>query len=402
MLDLDFQNVAQAVLGRPLPERALSHERPAWLPVPVPLDGLSEVASRPIEYSVDGLLMSGRAHLLTGMGNASKTTLLNQFAVGIATGTPVLGWPVMVPGHAVLLLAEDTAEDAQRRIYDILNSLLIPSALEAQCRERLHLFAVAGQDCTLVGGPDQGRRLAELIDHCNSLGNVRLIGLDPAIAMSRGRELDELDQRALANAMEKLALETGASVVLVSHAAKSIQYQSEIGSHYSRGSGALTDALRLEMLLRVMTTKEAKSFGVSENDRHHYVRFQVTKANRLPPSAMAPRWFMRSGGGVLVPAALEIAADNGNRLKPRDIEALQLFIEVDELTGELAHVSLKFPLWKERCLAGKLLTGSTPAAQDMSARRLLQSLQQRGLVEQTATSSWHLTDASLEAIGHDK
>ena len=402
MSNLEFHSVAEAVLGRPLPEHSMSIGSPQWLPPVVRLEGLADIASRPVKYSVDGLLAIGRAHLLTGMGNSSKTALLNQLGVGVASGTPVLGWPVTMPGNAVLLLAEDTVEDAQRRIHHILNSLQLSEIAEAQCRERLHLFAIAGQDCTIVGGPDQGKRLDELIDFCRRLGDVRLIGLDPAIALSKGRELDELDQRTLANAVERLALETGASVVLVSHAAKSVQYQTEIGSHYSRGSGALTDALRLEMLLRVMTTREAKSFGIPEADRNLYVRFQVTKANQLPPNAMKPRWFMRSAGGVLVPAALEIAVGDGNSVKARDIAALQAFLVADEETGELLPASLKFATWKERCQSTKLLTGSTPTAQDMSARRLLQALQQRGLVAQNPSGAWSLSEDGIAAALHDE
>ena len=139
-----------------------------------------------------------------------------------------------------------TKEDAQRLIHDVLKTQPLSESEKSEACKRLHIFAAAGSDCTIVGpGPyDSHSRLEDLIAFCNSLPNIRLIGLDPAIALSKGRELDELDQRALANAVEKLVIQTGVSVVPVSHAAKSVQYQNEIGSHYSRGSGALTDALR--------------------------------------------------------------------------------------------------------------------------------------------------------------
>lgn len=402
MNDLDFATVAEAVLEHDMPihQKTESQKCLNWLPDPVVLDSLDTVKPQPIEFTVEGLLMRGRAHLLTGLGGASKTTFLAQIACGIASGYPVLGWPIQEAGDVVLVLAEDTNEDAQRLVHDVLKTQPLSESEKSEACKRLHIFAAAGSDCTIVGpGPsDSHSRLEDLIAFCNSLPNIRLIGLDPAIALSKGRELDELDQRELANAVEKLAIQTGASVVLVSHAAKSVQYQNEIGSHYSRGSGALTDALRLEMLLRVMTTKEARSFGIQEDDRQNYVRFQVTKANRLPPSAMKARWFMRAEAGVLTPAALEVSLDSGVRITEKEFSALQIFLETDETSGDLEPCALKFADWKSVCVSKKLLTGSTAPAQDMSARRLLQSLQQKSWVSQNSSGFWSLTEQGFEAL----
>jgi hypothetical protein len=52
----------------------------------------------------------------------------------------------------------------------------------------------------------------------------------------------------------------GACVVLASHSAKALQGADEIGSHSSRGGGAITDAVRAEFVLRTMTAAEAKRY----------------------------------------------------------------------------------------------------------------------------------------------
>lgn len=403
MSNIDFDTVAREVLGHSIaPKRHIKTMAPQalpWLPKPIALHDLATVAMRPVQFAVTGLLMRGRAHLLTGLGGASKTTLLCQLGVGIATGQPVLGWEIHDAGDAVLVLAEDTAEDSQRLIYEILKTHELSDSEQTAACSRLHIFAAAGVDCKIVGpgNPESHSRLEQLIAFCRSLPDVRLIGLDPAIAFSSGRELDELDQRSLANAVEKLALETGASVVLVSHAAKSVQYQTEIGSHNSRGSGALTDALRLEMLLRGMTAKEAKAFGILESERQRFVRFQVTKANRLPPEEMGPRWFIRGEAGVLSPTQLEVQPESGKRVKPRELAAVEVFLELDETTGEIVPCSLKFSDWKTACADRRLLTGDTGPAQDMSARRLLQTLRDKKLVSQRDNGNWALTEQGKEA-----
>ena len=404
MSNIDFDTVAREVLGHSIaPKRYIKTMAPQalpWLPKPIALHDLATVAMRPVQFAVDGLLMRGRAHLLTGLGGASKTTLLCQLGVGIATGQPVLGWEVHDAGDAVLVLAEDTDEDSQRLIYEILKTHDLSESEQTAACSRLHIFAAAGVDCTIIGPgkPDAISRLEQLIAFCRSLPDVRLIGLDPAIAFSRGRELDELDQRSLANAVEKLALETGASVVLVSHAAKSVQYQTEIGSHNSRGSGALTDALRLEMLLRGMTAKEAKPLGIREFERQRFVRFQVTKANRLPPEEMRPRWFYRGDAGVLSPVAVETPIEAGKHIKPKELEGLKVFLELDETTGEILPCSLKFADWKTACADRDILTGDTGSAQDMSARRLMQTLKQKKLVSQRENGHFVLTEQGKEAV----
>jgi hypothetical protein len=202
---------------------------------------------------------------------------------------------------------------------------------------------------------------------------------------------DDYPQRDLANAVEKIAITTGASVIVISHAAKSIQFQQEIGSHASRGSGAITDAFRLELLMRVMTAKEAKSFQIDEHQRHRYVRMQVTKANSLPPELMHPAWLERINGGALKLVKLAPASVTRTR------GALELFVEADPETGELVPTSMSFSTWKLKALDAGLLTGATDSARDMSARRLLATIKSSKWVVDTQ-GIWKPTELGVNEI----
>ena len=350
-----------------------------WLGEPIDVRQAAHVASQPVDYVAAPIFRAGRASLITGLGASSKSTLLKTLAVAVATGRGVLGMTIPQPGKAVLLLAEDTVEDAQRSLHAIFASMhLTPEEFEL-VRENLTLFALAGRDCVLVD-PEEGSqadgRLQELLRMVKGMGDVRMIGLDPAIALTRGRELDELAQRSLANAVESLAIESGAAVVLVSHAAKSIQFQHEISSHASRGSGAITDAFRLEVVMRVMTSKEAQVYKVPEEDRHQYVKFQVSKANSLAPDLMRPKWFRRIEGGALALATLKAIASAQDRMR----RAIELFVDTDDRTAQRTPISLDRASWKKKALEANLLTGSTQQARDMSASRLLSSLKDCGWV----------------------
>lgn len=364
-----------------------------WLKPPLDLSETTRVANETVDYAIAPIFRAGRAALITGLGASSKSTLLKELAVSVTSGKPTLALNVPKPGKAVLILAEDTSEDAYRSMDAIFQSMKLNDEEIALVHERLFIFAAAGNDCVIVSseGDKTSLRLEQLINFVQQLGDVRLVGLDPAIALTRGRELDELAQRDLANTVEKIAISTGAAVIVISHAAKSVQYQQEVGSHASRGSGAITDAFRLEVLMRVMTPKEAKGFKIDDPQRHRFVRMQVTKANSLPPELMHPIWLERVNGGALTLANLKPVSVS----KPRS--ALELFFETDEETGEIGPISLSFAAWKLKASDADLLTGKTDSARDMSARRLFTSVRSSKWISDTA-GSWKPTNEGVAAL----
>jgi RecA-family ATPase len=364
-----------------------------WLDSPLDLSETHRIASEAIDYAVSPIFQAGRAALITGVGGASKSTLLKELGIAITIGKPTLGLSIPKPGKAVLILAEDTAEDAYRSLDAIFQSMNLSDEEIALVHKRLFIFAAAGKDCVIVSNSEAedkaSQRLEKLLQFITTLGDVRLIGLDPAIALSRGRELDEQAQHDFAKTVDNIAIETGAAVLVISHAAKSVQYQQEVVSHASRGSGAITDAFRLEVLMRVMTSKEAKSFQVDDGQRHRFVRMQVTKANSLPPELMQPTWLERVTGGALKLAKISPAAES----RPRS--ALELFFEADEDTGEMLPISLSYNDWRKKALIEKLLTGDNEDAHNMSALRLFRVLKKSPWITEV-DGRWKPSDAGVK------
>lgn len=365
-----------------------------WLDLPLDLRETHRIANEEVDFALSPIFRAARAALITGLGASSKSTLLKVLAIAVTTGRSVLGLSVPKSGKAVLILAEDTAEDAYRSLDAIFQSLNLSDEEIALVHKRLFIFAAAGKDCVIVSNSESDddkkpQRLEKLVEFIAQLGDVRLVGLDPAIALSRGRELDELAQRDLANAVEKIAISTGAAVLVISHAAKSVQYQQEVASHASRGSGAITDAFRLEVLMRVMTSKEAKSFQIEDGQRHHFVRMQVTKANALPPELMQPTWLERVTGGALKLAKISPAAES----RPRS--ALELFFGADQETGEISPLRLSYNDWRAKASDANILTGPTVEAQNMSATRLFRVLK-KSLWIAEVDGWWKPSDAGVK------
>jgi len=378
------------------PSDALVH-RISWLGAALDMHEPLAGRLKPLEYVLSPLIPAGRTTLFTGLGSSSKSTSLKTMAVGVCTGKEVLGLTVARRGRAVLISAEDTADDALRSIAGIIKDLNLTDEEMAALQENLILFPAAGRDCVILnpGSGSQSPRLTEIVEFIAGIENVRLIGFDPAIAFTSGRELDELAQRELATRLEELAISTGAAVVLISHAAKSIQYQQALSSHNSRGSGALTDAVRLEITFRNATSgAECRSFGIPEDDRYRYVRMQVTKANFLPPDLMKPIWLERVDGGALRVAKLMSASQSGSS---RHKKALELFLQVDQASGEITSKKLLFKDWKSLVGTAHILPAKTSTALDTGARRLLSALIDLGYVTEEV-GMYEITPEGIDKV----
>lgn len=404
---LNEENLKEWQLERasrePLDEEGMRSGR--WLPQKVSLMDAAQVGDTPVNWIIEDLLVSGRAANLCGLGGSSKSSLLVMWSIQVVLGIKLLGWNVGRKGSAVLLLAEDTVEDVQRMFSAFVTELNLTEDQKRELYRGLHIHAAAGSEFRLVDVKDKDwteQMMEEFIEYCNGYEDIALIGLDPALALTNGRELDEIDQRYLAYVVDRIAICTDAAVVLISHASKSAQYQKDVGSHMSRGSASLVDALRLEMYMRKMTSAEAKKYGLKTDERHKYVCFQVTKANKLPPEKQYPRWFERRSGGVLCNAVLSVKSKAANKksldLKLRESGALMMLLEVDKSSGGHFVVHKRYGTWRDECVQMNIVEGLNEAARDTAARRILKKLIEFGYAVQPSKGVVAATQKGLEFV----
>lgn len=323
-------------------------------------------------------LLAYRAHLLTGAGGSSKTRMLYHLAVGAILGRLPWGWKIERTGSAVLFLAEDTNDNVHRTLHALIEFGDITEAEAALIAERLFVFPLAGKDAVLLGNVSGSlieTSYAEgMRERCKSIPGLVFIGVDPVIAFTEGDEMNAAHQRRLGELFDRLAIETRACVVATSHAAKHIQNAEEVGSHSSRGSGAITDAVRAEFTMRTMTADEGRKHGITEIEhRRAFVQLAATKGNELPPSAFAPIWLKRGPGGVLELA--DLAAPTSDPVGPRERAAL------DVLRQLAATSTPMLKDWRDACAAEGLLTGTTPFATKKCMDRIREVLIYAGLVK---------------------
>lgn len=277
----------------------------------------------PMSWLIAQRIPFSRGGVLTALGGTGKTTLLKALAVGCITGRlPMDGWEVDRTGKVVLVLTEDTHAEFHEDLHQLCQGMTTRE--RELIASNLIVFPLAGKDTRLLvksprGVVERSALYSTLVAKIRAIGGVVLVGLDPALGISEGDELAQEDQRALGRAVDDLAVNCGATCVVLSHAAKGILSTDELNSHSSRGGGALTDALRFEITMRGMTAKEATKYGVEDlAERNALVQIAITKGNRISPAAKVPVW-LRYDSGTLVSAGLvepekKAASDGSTKL----------------------------------------------------------------------------------------
>ena len=364
------------------------HEKVRGLSTPAPVEiwptgmsgSVAELIATPapaVQWFAHFSLLAHRAHLLTGAGGSSKTRALYHLALAAVIGRLSWGWKIERTGSAVLFLAEDTIDNVHRTLHALVEFGDITAAEAELIGERLFVFPLAGKDAVLlanVSGSLLETSAAEgMRARCKSIPDLVFIGVDPVIAFTEGDEMNAAHQRRLGDMFDRLAIETQACVVATSHAAKAIQNTDEVGSHSSRGSGAITDAVRAEFTMRTMTADEGRKHGITEIEhRRAFVQLIATKGNELPPSAFAPIWLKRGPGGVLELA--DLAAPSADPVGPRERAALDVLRRLAAISAPMLKD------WRDVCAAEGLLTGKTPDAMKKAMDRIRETLMYAGMV----------------------
>lgn len=332
----------------------------------------------PRAWLVNNRLLMGRAHVLTGIGGSSKTTLLYHLAIAGVIGRLPWDWSVESTGVSLLFLTEDTAQDVHHTIAAMTADL--DAEERALLAEKLRVFGLAGEEVRLLSLNGQAlfenARGMGLIEKCRAYGDVVFIGLDPALSLTEGDEMSQAHQRYLGQFCDKLAIKTGACTMLITHSTKASANAEELTSHQSRGGGGITDAVRGEFVLRTMTQKEALAFGINDAaERKAHVQLVVTKGNKLSPDAFTPLWLRRGYGGGLVPAELSLGQGGDTHVGVIDAAILQVLRDMSATaTPSLAE-------WRSECEQRRLITARTPDANRKAMDRTVRRLLNAGLIK---------------------
>ena len=180
--------------------------------------------------------------------------------------------------------------------------------------DRPLLFARTDRNDMVVRQPDVDACIAQIREH-----DIGLFVVDPFVETHEVNENSNEQIKAVASMLREIARAANCSVLLVHHTAKPPQGMSDghAGNiNTARGASALVGVARVVQTLFSMSEADAERTGVSNEERHVYLRLDDAKANLglVSPDAT---WYRKVGVelpngdevGVLAPHVFEPASD---------------------------------------------------------------------------------------------
>jgi RecA-family ATPase len=244
--------------------------------------------------------------MLNGDGSAGKTTIALQLAVATIRGTDWLGSIVDEPGPAIFFTAEEDKDEIHRRLAAIAEH----QAIGLRDLARLHILCMPGSD-TVLGIPDRfgvihATPLFESL--CAAATRIRptLIAIEAVADAFAGNENDRAQVRQFIALLRRLALTTGAAILLIAH-------PSLTGLATGTGTSGST-AWNNSVRSRLYFTSAKKTLD-SDDAESDIRELKVMKSNYGPAGEVVRlRWkngvFVPEGGvGTLERIATEAAID---------------------------------------------------------------------------------------------
>jgi hypothetical protein len=235
-------------------------------------------------------------------GGVGKSSLALVEAVAMASGRSLLGVQPPRQVRVWYINLEDPREEIERRVVAIcLHFRIDPRDIENRLffdgREIELILARQTKSGVVIATPVTDALEAALKD-----GQFDVLTIDPFVSAHRVPENDNPAIDAVAKTLGRIAGAANCAIECVHHTRKN--NGAEITAEDSRGAGAMAAAARSVRVLNRMSNDEADKAGVAAEDRRHYFRSEIDKANLAPPSKAS--WYRLvsipigngSGGGI--------------------------------------------------------------------------------------------------------
>ncbi|EFL51834.1 RecA-family ATPase-like protein [Solidesulfovibrio fructosivorans JJ]] len=287
----------------------------------------------PLAWTFTDFMLTQNVGLLVGPPGTGKSFFALLLASAVACGRGCEGiLEAGVRGRVLVLAGEEDARIIPRRLRRLRDHLL-PDGYgrdsnadsdEADFLENLIVVPLAGQRLRLLdkdgpGAPATTNVFDDLVSLCRGK-NLQLVVIDP---QSRFYGLDENDNSASTvyiEILERLAAETGASILCLHHVNKTAMVKKDgfrvaLGQGAARGASGFTGAVRAQMNLVTLTAEEARreldlTGPIEEGE---YLALAFPKCSYGPPRPVV--FLKRLPGGVLV------AVEAPERVEQKEAEA---------------------------------------------------------------------------------
>jgi hypothetical protein len=247
----------------------------------------------PLRWTLEESLPAGAYGMLVADGGTGKGFVAIQMGVSVATRLPFLDGLYEVPEHGkvVLVFGEDDELVIHHRLDGMIRSFGEDAAGDEfleRLRDNLHVISVCGKDARLIqsmgGHIIPTKAYDDLLRLLKSIENLKLVILDPLSRFYVGDENNAPEATYFCSLLERLAKETGATVLASQHTNKAAGTGKEsLIQHAIRGSTGFTNAARWQLNLARVNPDEWRNLGIRQDEVNRYLVCKVVKKNLGPP-----------------------------------------------------------------------------------------------------------------------
>ena len=267
----------------------------AGFPVIRPSVAFSKILPPPV-YVLPSL-RPRTAGLIVAQEGAGKSFLALEISLAKATGHDMTGIGVTGPGNVIYFSKEDPPEIIEERLQSI--APFIPNEGIARA-DALEIVSLYGKSATLAS--EKSTVNEKLIRQIIKTGSGKdLLIFDTLRKLHDLEENSSGEMKVLLEIFDRIALETGAAVLLIHHTNKTSNLLGQQGDQSSaRGSNVLVGNTRWSLHLET----------VKDDSAEKRIKVSIPRASYGPEGG--EWWLERTQGGVLV-ASDPIIADNPPR-----------------------------------------------------------------------------------------
>jgi hypothetical protein len=317
-------------LDLPLTADHLAHDIDPDDPFPAftPIAPINPDQIKQRQFIFEGLFAKGMVQMLGASSGVGKTQLTVQLMLSAALGRSFSGLKTTtrMPRTIAYWNNEDDMDEINRRI---LATSIHFGIEQERLHGRVHLASGVGRKL-IVAKKDKSGIVrptpdADKLIHMLRDMNADMLILDPLVEFHACDENSNVEMAAVVGVLRKIANEADVALFLLHHDRKpdGASSQGFAGSqHAMRGASAIQGVTRAILTLYGMSEKDAANFGVTEDQRHLYVRLDVAK-NNLGLAGGAPVWFKRVGVPLRDRVGPEGAGDVVGVLEPIEMEKIQ-------------------------------------------------------------------------------
>ena len=333
-LERKVQNAAdhrQAAIGRDNPASG-------FVPIELPADLKDPFASRVWRYDdtaesvaaiplrawlIPGVAIRENITVLGAPGATAKSTWALQLGIASVTGEGrLIGAEVTERTNVLIINNEDPLDEMRRRLAAACKHFGVD---HGAIRDKIHLFSGHGNKFKVArrGNGRQQIIAGELLPFLLKFvveNKIGIIVFDPLVSVHESNENDNTEMQRVMDILVSIVAETKAAGLVIHHTSKPDRasadgYAGNVNA--VRGASAIKDASRITLTAFGMSAKDGERYGIPEQVRHRYVRFDGAKEN-LTLTGPEPKWFekktVRVGAGegeamcALQPVTLTIVA----------------------------------------------------------------------------------------------